>query len=180
MLPAADHGGSKMNDQPAEKPLSSGEILIVLVILAILSAILVPQYSRASIEGPQSRMPLMLRSLRTQLAVYRQRHDDNLPAIYYSGAAIIDGDAVWSGLSSAPVTNPLNGLSSVCLIDNALVDFADGTPAASPGRGNRVSPQYAGWVVNTATGRLWATAANPQLIFNETDPFAQSNYTPGN
>jgi len=167
-----------MHDQPIEKPLSRGELIIVAIILAILSAILVPQYSRASTDGKADMLD-QLHTLRAKLAAYRRSHDNDLPPIFRCGATTVDGAQVWGELGCPPMFNPLNGMSSICLIDDKS-DFADGADVAPGGAANRSAPLPAGWIVNTATGRAWATATNPHKVFNEGDPILESNYAAAN
>ena len=164
-----------MQDQPADKALSGGELIIVLIILAILSAILLPQYSKAADDG-NADMPAALRDLRTRISAYRRAHDNQLPPIFYDGAVVLNGETAWKSLGGL-TANPLNGRDDVCVMDNATTDFADGSEVATPGHGNRPAPAEIGWIVNAASGRIWATAANAKLMFNETSPAAASNYT---
>jgi len=167
-----------MYDQPIEKPLSRGELIIVAIILAILSAILVPQYSRASADDKVDMMG-ELHALRAKLAAYRRSHDNDLPPIFHCGATTVDGAQVWDELECPPMRNPLNGMTSICLIDDKS-DFADGSDVQASGSGNRTAPLPAGWIVNTSTGRAWATATNPRKVFNEGDPVIDSNYAAAN
>ena len=55
------------------------EILIVVVILGILAAIVIPQFSNASQVTRQNTLRDELRYLRTQLVVYGAQHTDTPP-----------------------------------------------------------------------------------------------------
>jgi len=55
------------------------EILIVVVILGIIAAIVVPQFSNASHVARENTLKDDLRYLRTQLAVYKAQHRDTPP-----------------------------------------------------------------------------------------------------
>jgi general secretion pathway protein G len=55
------------------------EILIVVVILGILAAIVIPQFSNASHVARENTLKDDLRYLRTQLAVYKAQHRDMSP-----------------------------------------------------------------------------------------------------
>jgi general secretion pathway protein G len=55
------------------------EILIVVVVLGILAAIAVPQFTNASHSANESSLKDDLRYLRTQVAVYQSQHHDVAP-----------------------------------------------------------------------------------------------------
>src|SRR5438067_4738754 len=55
------------------------EILIVVIILGVLAAIIVPQFSSASHEARESTLKDCLRYLRTQMVVFKAQHRDVAP-----------------------------------------------------------------------------------------------------
>jgi general secretion pathway protein G len=55
------------------------EILIVMVILGILAAIVIPQFSQASQEARLSEMINNLQMIRTQIELYKIQHGGQLP-----------------------------------------------------------------------------------------------------
>jgi general secretion pathway protein G len=55
------------------------EILIVVVILGILAAIVIPQFTEASTEAKTSRLCTDLQSVRSQIQLYKIEHNDNFP-----------------------------------------------------------------------------------------------------
>jgi len=57
------------------------EILIVVVILGILAAIVIPQFSDASTQSKVSSCQTSLASLRAQIQLYKIQHNDIAPAI---------------------------------------------------------------------------------------------------
>src|SRR6185295_4442488 len=60
------------------------EILIVVVILGILAAIVIPQFSNASHVARENTLKDDLRYLRTQIAVFKAQHRD-VPPGYPNG-----------------------------------------------------------------------------------------------
>src|SRR5690349_7625159 len=60
------------------------EILIVVVILGILAAIVIPQFSNASYVARENTLKDDLRYLRTQIVVFKAQHRDTPPG-YPSG-----------------------------------------------------------------------------------------------
>jgi general secretion pathway protein G len=55
------------------------EILIVVVILAIIATIVIPQFSNASMTARENMLKDELRYLRTQIIVYKAQHHDVAP-----------------------------------------------------------------------------------------------------
>jgi len=60
------------------------EILIVVVILGILAAIVIPQFTEASTEAKTSSLCTDLQTMRSQIELYKVQHNDDLPS---AGAA---------------------------------------------------------------------------------------------
>jgi len=57
------------------------EILIVVVILGILAAIVVPQFTEASNEAKLSSLCCDLQTQRSQIELYKIQHNDNPPTL---------------------------------------------------------------------------------------------------
>ena len=57
------------------------EILIVVVILGILAAIVIPQFTEAGEEARLSSLTSDLQTMRGQLELYEIQHNDNYPAL---------------------------------------------------------------------------------------------------
>ncbi len=55
------------------------EILIVVIILGILAAIVIPQFSSASNDARKSNVQTTVQTLRSQIALYKLQHQDALP-----------------------------------------------------------------------------------------------------
>ncbi len=63
----------------AESGFTLVEILIVVVILGILAAIVIPQFTDASTQAKESALCSDLQMMRSQLELYKIQHNDNLP-----------------------------------------------------------------------------------------------------
>jgi len=57
------------------------EILIVVVILGILAAIVIPQFTDASTEAKTSSLCSNLQTIRSQIELYKIQHNDNPPSL---------------------------------------------------------------------------------------------------
>ena len=80
------------------------EILIVVVILGILAAVVIPQFTNASTEAKENSLKSDLRTMRSQIELYKIKNSDSPPA---SLAVLVTGDY----LREIPV-NPFNSLAT--------------------------------------------------------------------
>ena len=154
----------------SKKGFTLVEILIVVIILGILAAIVIPQFTNASQDARKSSLTSQLQTLRSQIELYKLQHKDNLPNILTAGGTwdyltkktdedgtVDDGGAgpfPFGPYLQAPPSNPLNGLTNV-------VD-GDGTAAAG-GECGFIYDYSAG----VGTGKVWGTDGDKTAIFVE-------------
>ncbi|MEE9370683.1 MAG: prepilin-type N-terminal cleavage/methylation domain-containing protein, partial [Sedimentisphaerales bacterium] len=60
----------------AESGFTLVEILIVVVILGILAAIVIPQFTDASTQAKESALASDIQMMRSQLELYKIQHND--------------------------------------------------------------------------------------------------------
>ena len=68
-------------DRVSSEAFTLTEILVVVVILAIIAAIVIPQFKPASEATRTSALLADLKSVRGQLALYMAQHTDNPPSL---------------------------------------------------------------------------------------------------
>jgi len=144
------------------------EILIVVIILGILAAIVIPQFTNASADAKKNSLSSSLHALRSQLELYMLQHGDATAAI--SGAdwtpltdqSTFNGQTVGPYLTLVPI-NPVNGFSNVAVIS---VDATGG---------DAVTGTQIGFVYNPANGKLWGTNTKGDKVYNEVNPRDPNN-----
>ena len=125
------------------------EILIVVIILGILAAIVIPQFTNASNDARNNSVASTLQTARSQIELFKIQHADTPPlqtamwtimlgksTTTEVGAAAATGTNFGPYLQQAPV-NPLNGQSGA------------GAAAAAT----------VGWVYTTGTGNAYTLSA---------------------
>jgi general secretion pathway protein G len=75
------------------------EILIVVIILGILAAIVIPQFTNASKEAKSSSLVTMVQSLRSQIALFKLQHNDYLPGTNPLNGATFDQTVFWDQMT---------------------------------------------------------------------------------
>jgi general secretion pathway protein G len=134
------------------------EILIVVIILGILAAIVIPQFSNASQQTRSNSLLAQLKTLRSQIQYFKIQHHDTFPDLAtnqwaqfqqttnVTGAVDTTAAGIYGPYVNKPPTNPLNG--------NTTIGTALGAGI--------------GWVYNSTTGALTATNQTSTLAYDET------------
>ncbi|HET6428437.1 MAG TPA: prepilin-type N-terminal cleavage/methylation domain-containing protein [Phycisphaerae bacterium] len=135
------------------------EILIVVIILGILAAIVIPQFTEASNDARKSQLVSDLQTVRSQVELYKVQHLERLPSVNESAAAD-PTNFVNRMTKKTDHTGKLddNGLFGPYLQKFPTNPFAsteqDGVTfgAVDPAPGNDAT----GWYFNTSTGKFSA------------------------
>ena len=70
---------------PRRQAFTLVEILIVVVILGILAAVIIPQFSNATAEAREGNLATQLESLNSQIAIYSARNGNAYPDFAVQG-----------------------------------------------------------------------------------------------
>ncbi|HZZ71166.1 MAG TPA: type II secretion system protein [Pirellulales bacterium] len=130
------------------------EILIVVVIMAVLAATIIPQFSSSATDAKNSSLAFNLHTLRSQIELYKLHHNGAVPTItsgalpqltLYTDAsggtnATADTTHVYGPYVQGKLpTNPLNN-------SNSVIATAAFPPTASTTDG--------GWLYNETSGQI--------------------------
>ncbi len=128
------------------------EILIVVVILGILAAIVIPQFTSASEAAKGSSVVSQLQTVRSQLELYNVQHNGTYPTVAQlwgnmtsmtnAAGTVVTSGGVGPYLQQAP-GNALEGGSTT------VVNSTSGTAAAG-----------VGWFYNPTTGSIKAVCSS--------------------
>jgi general secretion pathway protein G len=94
------------------------ELLIVVIILAILAAIVVPQFADSANDARQAAYNTDLSNLRAVVELYRQQHGAYPGAVAATAGTCVNGSAVVAAVGSAAfeaqLTNYTNAAGQAC------------------------------------------------------------------
>jgi general secretion pathway protein G len=155
------------------------EILIVVIILGILAAIVIPQFTSASQDARKNSLTSQLQTLRSQLELYKLQHLDQMPSTLIAspfdwtqltaktdsaGSTGTTTAHVFGPYLQADPSNPLNNQTAVLV---GSTEYTGG--AAVSGAANK------GFVINSANGKIWGTSAKFAYIYNEANAADPNN-----
>ncbi len=141
------------------------EVLIVVVILGILAATVLPQFSAASDDAKESALRQDLQLLRSQITMYRFQHDGVYPGTTatevvdkLTKATNLNGDTAAPGTAGYPYgpylvgqmpPNPYNGGRAIRVVTGAV-------SASAVDPTEEVNGEKVGWIYSTDTGEVKA------------------------
>jgi len=126
------------------------EILIVVIILGILAAIVIPQFTNASNDARNNSIASTLQTIRSQVELFKIQHGDNAPLIAGMWTIML-GKSSTTELGSAAAT----GTNFGPYLQQAPVNPANGQSAVAAAAATNV-----GWVYSSASGTYAISAVN--------------------
>jgi general secretion pathway protein G len=119
----------------APKGFTLVEILIVVIILGILAAIVIPQFTNASQNARESSLQSTLQTLRGQIQLYKLQHGDALPDLT-SNWNLLTTVTTYNGQNFGPYMQspPVNPINTFGTVSDSSANLAGvGTIAALTG-----------------------------------------------
>ncbi len=135
------------------------EILIVVVILGILAAIVVPQFTNAANEARGGNVATQVSTLENQLELYAAQHNGVYPTVDELNTAAANGESGWSVMldgnyiKEVPV-NPFDSDPDT----TSVVTAWDSTASAGLSSQSVLYDDSTGWNYDPDTGNLAAGA----------------------
>ena len=132
------------------------EVLIVVVIMAILAATIIPQFTDSTKDAKSSTVKFNLHTLRSQIELYRTQHIGVNPSATLvelsvstdaSGAQGTGANYPYGPYIREVPQNPFTNKNTVTVITNDPAKAADVTSGG-------------GWLYNTTTGGIWIDHAS--------------------
>ena len=131
-----------VNEMKAKSGFTLVEILIVVVILGILAAIVIPQFTDASTEAKRSSLASDLQTVRSQIELYKIQHNDNPPsAVGATFVAQMTGTTNVNGTAGTDFGPYLERIPTEPFTNSAVVGNTSAT---------------VGWCYDTTDGSFWA------------------------
>lgn len=148
----------------APKGFTLVEILIVVIILGILAAIVIPQFTSASEDARKNSTTSLLQTIRSQTELYKMQHNDDFPT---DGGTSATADApTWDWTRMTGKTDDAGAASTAA---DAYGPYIQQTPR-NPLNGNTTvgaAPGAGVGFVLTADGKLFATGKDETQYFDE-------------
>jgi general secretion pathway protein G len=142
------------------------EILIVVIILGILAAIVIPQFTNASQDARKSNLASQCQTLKSQIELYKLQHKDVAPDLITSWNPFLEYSDINGTLSATrddAATPPVNlGPYMQAKPANPLLQL-DNVKALGTVDGS------AGWTYELSTGKIHGVAKDGAGAFHETD-----------
>jgi general secretion pathway protein G len=150
-----------MQARKSNKGFTLVEILIVVVILGILAAIVIPQFSNASVSAKYSSLQSMLQTVRSQLEMFQLQHNGTYPTLDATWAILTNKSSSTDAGPAAGSTTGTYGPYLQQAPQNPFVPTAVNTAINAGWNGTTLPAtsaknETAGWYYQATTGKIAA------------------------
>jgi prepilin-type N-terminal cleavage/methylation domain-containing protein len=126
------------------------EVLIVVVIMAILAATIIPQFSDSTKDAKVNTSKFNLHTIRSQIELYKSQHDGKVPAALDDLTKKTNAAGTVGTTAAFPYGPYLNEIPANPFTNyNTVTAAASNPPTAASGSAT------AGWLYHAATGGVW-------------------------
>ena len=112
----------RTSQKRSQKGFTLVEILIVVIILGILAAIVIPQFTSASDDARKNSLTSQVQTLRSQVELYKLQHTTDASELFTG-----TGSAQWTNLLSA--TGAASGTTTIAASDRKCGPYLQTIPA---------------------------------------------------
>src|SRR6185295_3454410 len=128
------------------------EVLIVVVIMAILAATIIPQFTDSTKDAKSSTSKFNLHTLRSQIELYRAQHNGTAPSATLVELTQSTNAAGTSGSgANFPYGPYVREIPKNPFTNSAAIKTISTDPAVA----TDVTAGNAGWIYNSTTGGIW-------------------------
>ncbi|MCC6682734.1 MAG: prepilin-type N-terminal cleavage/methylation domain-containing protein [Phycisphaeraceae bacterium] len=144
------------------------EILIVVVILGILAAIVIPQFTNASESAKASSLTSQLQTIRSQIELYQVQHTGDYPDLINEGWVQLTERTNLDGSTEGGTVGTFDATATTFgpyLQQPSRNPFEDSTSVAAAAAAD------VGWVYDMTTGKIYAVmeTSKAALVFPDKD-----------
>ena len=130
------------------------EVLIVIVIMAVLAATIIPQFSTSTEDAKAGQLDFNLHTLRQQVELYKLHHSGKLPVITNNALPQLTSKTNADGTVNA------NGTYGPYILGEIPVNpFTNSNKVTASTDG--ATKTGGGWLYNASTGQFWADGEAP-------------------
>lgn len=142
------------------------EVLIVVIIMAVLAATIIPQFSASTNDAKQSSVKFNMHTLRSQIEMYKVHHLGKYPTVVDSNGSMpqlilaTDASGATSSSAVADATHPFGPYIDHELPANPFNNKTTVVKQSLSGAKPTTGDNSTGWIYDDQTGAVWPN--NPE------------------
>lgn len=144
------------------------EILIVVIILGILAAIVIPQFTNASNDARKGNIVTQLQTLRAQIQLYKLQHKEQIPLLITG-----DGGTQWGVLTKyTDIDGNTSATADSTHVYGPYYQKGPMNPLSANANADKLAATATGtngWVYDETTGYICATGTDQTKYLEESD-----------
>jgi general secretion pathway protein G len=141
------------------------EVLIVIVTMAVLAGVMVPQFSTSTADAREGSLKQNLQALRTQIELYKLNHLGTPPDGTNNLKQLTSATDVSGALSPTGLVDPTHPIAS-CVRDSLPTQAFSGLNSVKLDTGaagtlpTATAAPGGGWIYRATTGQIWVDHPN--------------------